>query len=174
MEGTTTPSSTASDPRIMGCDSTQHASVFGAANQAGSFHIPGGYDIGSFLNRAGKEHIRIVEQPLPDGVCGAWHDASRTIFLHDRLNQRQLYCTLCHELIHAWHHDPGCGTPYGVKCERRCRRETALALISPVDYGMVEQVYEGNAWMMAVELGVTVQVLSDYRQALYDMGVCVQ
>lgn len=30
MEGTTTPSSTASDPRIMGCDSTQHASVFGA------------------------------------------------------------------------------------------------------------------------------------------------
>ncbi|WP_270560730.1 hypothetical protein [Bifidobacterium dentium] len=49
-----------------------------------------------------------------------------------------------------------------------------MALISPVDYGMVEQVYEGNTWMMAVELGVTVQVLSDYRQALYDMGVCVQ
>ena len=105
MEGTTTPSSTASDPRIMGCDSTQHASVFGAANQAGSFHIPGGYDIGSFLNRAGKEHIRIVEQPLPDGLCGAWHEASRTIFLHDRLNQRQRRCTLCHELIHAKYHD---------------------------------------------------------------------
>lgn len=82
--------------------------------------------------------------------------------------------TLCHELIHAKHHDPGCGSQYGLKCERRCRRETALALISPVDYGMVEQIYEGNTWMMAVELGVTIQVLSDYRQLLYDSGVCVQ
>ena len=59
-------------------------------------------------------------------------------------------------------------------CERRCRRETALALISPVDYGMAETVYEGNTWMMAVELGVTIQVLNDYRQLLYDSGVCVQ
>lgn len=174
MEGTTTPSSTASDPRIMGCDSTQHASVFGAANQAGSFHIPGGYDLGAFLDRAWKEHIRIIEQPLPDGLCGAWHEASRTIFLHDRLNQRQRRCTLCHELIHAKHHDSGCGTQYGLKCERRCRRETALALISPVDYGMAETVYEGNTWMMATELGVTVQVLLDYRQLLHDSGVCVQ
>ena len=46
-------------------------------------------------------------------------------------------------------------------------------MISPVDYGMVEQIYEGNTWMMAVELGVTIQVLSDYRQLLYDSGVCV-
>lgn len=82
MEGTTTPISAASDPRIMGCDSTQHASVFGAANQAGSFHITIGCSLDSFLDRAGKEHIRIVEQPLPDGLCGAWHEASRTIFLH--------------------------------------------------------------------------------------------
>nr|APO34932.1 Unknown Function [uncultured bacterium] len=49
-----------------------------------------------------------------------------------------------------------------------------MALISPVDYGIAETVYEGNTWMMAVELGVTVQVLSDYRQLLYDSGVCVQ
>ena len=32
----------------------------------------------------------------------------------------------------------------------------------------------GNTWMMAVELGVTIQVLNDYRQLLYDSGVCVQ
>ena len=146
--------------------STQHASAFGAANQAGSFHITGGCSLDSFLDRAGREHIRVIEQPLPNGLCGAWHEASRTIFLHDRLNQRQRRCTLCHELIHA--------SQYGIKCERRCRRETALALISPVDYGMAETVYEGNAWMMAVELGVTIQVLEDYRQLLYDSGVCAQ
>lgn len=91
-----------------------------------------------------------------------------------RLNQRQRRCTLCHELVHARHHDPGCGTRYGIKCERRWRRETALALISPVDYGMAETVYEGNTWMMAVESGVIIQVLNDYRQLLYDSGVCVQ
>lgn len=121
-----------------------------------------------------EAHVHIVEQPLPDGLCGAWHEASRTIFLHDRLNQRQRRCTLCHELIHAKYHDSGCGTSYGAKCELRCRRETALVLISPVNYGMVEQVYEGNAWMIAVELGVTIQVLTDYRQLLHDSGVCVQ
>ena len=81
---------------------------------------------------------------------------------------------MCHELIHARYHDPGCGSQYGVKCERRCRRETALALISPVDYGMAEEIYEGAAWPMAVELGVTVQVLMDYRQLLHDSGVCMQ
>ncbi|MGO4973681.1 ImmA/IrrE family metallo-endopeptidase [Bifidobacterium boum] len=158
----------------MNIDGIQHASVFGAANQAGSFHIASGCSLDSFLDNAGKEHIRIIEQPLPDGLCGAWHKASQTTFLHDRLNQRQRRCTLCHELIHARHHDPGCGSQYGMKCERRCRRETALALISPVDNGMAETVYEGNTWMMAVELGVTIQVLNDYRQLLYDSGVCVQ
>lgn len=115
-----------------------------------------------------------MSRDLPHNTCGLYDDRHRLILLADWLNPRQEYCTLVHELIHAHHRDPGCGTPYGVKCERRCRRETALALISPVDYGMVEQVYEGNTWMMAVELGVTVQVLSDYRQALHDMGVCVQ
>ena len=108
--------------------------------------------------------------------CQSYRATSHATYVAcaDWLNQRQRRCTLCHELIHARHHDPGCGTRYGIKCERRCRRETALALISPVDYGMAEEVYEGNTWMMAVELGVTVQVLSDYRQLLYDSGVCVQ
>lgn len=118
--------------------------------------------------------IHIIEDTLPQGVCGYWHDASRTIWLHDKLNSRQRLCTLQHELIHAGHHDPGCGGRYGAKCECRCRRETALALISPVDYGISEEIYGGNAWPMAVELGVTIQVLMDYRQLLHDSGVCVQ
>lgn len=49
--------------------------------------------------------IRIIEDTLPQGVCGYWHDASRTIWLHDKLNSRQRLCTLQHELIHAGHHD---------------------------------------------------------------------
>ena len=118
--------------------------------------------------------LTIVSYRLPRDTCGLYDDRHKLILLADGLNQRQRRCTLCHELIHAKHHDSGCGTQYGLKCERRCRRETALVLISPVNYGMVEQVYEGNTWMMAVELGVTIQVLNDYRQLLHDSGVCVQ
>ena len=118
--------------------------------------------------------LTIVSYRLPRDTCGLYNDRRKLILLADWLNQRQRRCTLCHELIHAKHHDSGCGTQYGLKCERRCRRETALVLISPVNYGMVEQVYEGNTWMMAVELGVTIQVLNDYRQLLHDSGVCVQ
>lgn len=131
-------------------------------------------DIDTLYARAGGMGLRVEEDRLPRGMNGCYCDALGLIVLHDKLNARQRHCTLCHELIHARHHDPGCGTRYGAKCERRCRRETALALISPVDYGMAETVYEGNTWMMAVELGVTIQVLDDYRQLLYDSGVCVQ
>lgn len=118
--------------------------------------------------------LTIVSYRLPRDTCGLYDDRRKLILLADWLNQRQRRCTLCHEPIHAKHHDSGCGTQYGLKCERRCRRETALVLISPVNYGMAEQVYEGNTWMMAVELGVTIQVLNDYRQLLHDSGVCVQ
>ena len=118
--------------------------------------------------------LSVVSCSLPRDICGLYDDRHKLILLADGLKQRQRRCTLCHELIHAKHHDPGCGSRYGAKCERRCRRETALTLISPVDYGMVEQVYEGNTWMMAMELGVTIQVLNDYRQLLHDSGVCVQ
>lgn len=81
---------------------------------------------------------------------------------------RQRLCTLCHELVHAKYRDLGCGTRFGVKCERRARRETALTLISPVEFAMAEEVYGENAWMMATELDVTMQVLTDYRQILKD------
>ena len=133
-----------------------------------------GNEIARLYMRAGEMGLTVESTDLPRDICGLYDDRHGLILLADWLNQRQRRCTLCHELIHAKHHDPGCGSPYGIKCERRCRRETALALISPVDYGIAETVYEGNTWMMAVELGVTIQVLNDYRQLLYDSGVCVQ
>ena len=126
------------------------------------------------LMNASMIGVRVEERRLPSGLCGVYYEPARLIILDESMPDFQRRCTLCHELIHAKHHDPGCGSRYGLKCERRCRRETALALISPVDYGMAETVYEGNTWMMAVELGVTVQVLLDYRQLLHDFGVCVQ
>lgn len=118
------------------------------------------------LYEASRLGVRIEERQLAGDRCGIYYDPLRLIIIDERLAGFQRRCTLCHELIHAKYHDSGCGTQYGAKCERRCRRETALALISPVDYGMAETVYEGNAWIMAVELGVTMQVLKDYQTLL--------
>ncbi|WP_338154066.1 ImmA/IrrE family metallo-endopeptidase [Bifidobacterium dentium] len=51
-----------------------------------------------------------MSRDLPHNTCGLYDDWHRLILLADWLNPRQEYCTLVHELIHAWHHDPGCGT----------------------------------------------------------------
>lgn len=110
--------------------------------------------------------LKVLESDIPGTTCGLYCDQLRTIWLADWLNDRQRLCTLCHELVHAKYRDLGCGTRFGVKCERRARRETASTLISPVEFAMAEEVYGENAWMMAAELGVTIQVLEDYRQLL--------
>ena len=110
--------------------------------------------------------LKVLESDIPGTTCGLYCDRLRTIWLADWLNDRQRLCTLCHELVHAKYRDLGCGTRFGVKCERRARRETASTLISPVEFAMAEEVYGDNAWMMAAELGVTIQVLEDYRQLL--------
>lgn len=113
-------------------------------------------------------HVRILETDMPGTTCGLYCDRLNTIWLADWLNDRQRLCTLCHELVHAKYRDLGCGTRFGVKCERRARRETALTLISPVEFAMAERTWDGNTWHMAADLDVTMQVLTDYRQILKD------
>lgn len=49
-----------------------------------------------------------------------------------------------------------------------------MRLVSPVDYAAAEQVYDGCAWRIACELGVTMQVVEDYRQILHDSGMVWQ
>lgn len=112
--------------------------------------------------------LKVLESDIPGTTCGLYCERLNTIWLADWLNDRQRLCTLCHELVHAKYRDLGCGTRFGVKCERRARRETALTLISRVEFAMAEEVYGENAWMMATELDVTMQVLTDYRQILKD------
>jgi len=114
--------------------------------------------------------VRVTWQELPAGYCGVYDWTRCRIVLHDGLTPVQARCTLCHELEHVRHFDRVCGG----KGEARARRRTALRLVSPVAYAAAEQVYDANTWLMAVELGVTVQVLEDYRQILHDSGVVWQ
>ncbi len=93
--------------------------------------------------------LRVEEDCLPRGMNGYYCDALGLIVLHDKLNARQRLCTLQHELIHAHYHDIGCGSIAGLKAELRARRETALTLISPIEYQLAESAYDGEAYSMA-------------------------
>lgn len=84
--------------------------------------------------------LKVLESDIPGTTCGLYCDRLRTIWLADWLNDRQRLCTLCHELVHAKYRDLGCGTRFGVKCERRARRETALMLISPAEFAISEEL----------------------------------
>lgn len=114
--------------------------------------------------------VRVSRQPLPAGICGVYDWPRDRIVLHDGLTPVQARCTLCHELEHVRHGDRSCTG----KGEAGARRRTALRLVSPVAYAAAEQVYDGCAWQIACELGVTVQVIDDYRQILHDSGMVWQ
>lgn len=104
--------------------------------------------------------VRVEERSLERGLCGLYCDALRLIIVDDRLLDHQKLCTLCHELVHARHRDSGCGI-IGAKEERRTRKETALWLVNPVEYAAAECLYDGDSYLIACELGVTVQVVED-------------
>lgn len=120
------------------------------------------------LSEASLLDVRVEERRLPNGLCGFYYEPARLIVLDESMPDFQRRCTLCHELVHARYHDPGCGTPYGAKAEQRARRETALRLIDPVEYASAEALCEGDAYRIACELDVTLQVIEDYRMLLHD------
>lgn len=111
--------------------------------------------------------VRVEERKLGRGLCGLYCDALRLVIVDNRLLDHQKLCTLCHELVHARHGDPGCGA-IGAKAERRTRKETALWLVNPAEYASAERLYDGDPYLIACELGVTMQVVNDYRQILSD------
>lgn len=74
--------------------------------------------------------VHVEERKLGRGLCGLYCDALRLIIIDNHLLDHQKLCTLCHELVHARHHDPGCGI-IGAKTEQRTRKETALWLVGP-------------------------------------------
>lgn len=123
-----------------------------------------------FLSEASLLGVRVEERRLPSGLCGFYYEPARLIVLDESMPDFQRRCTLCHELVHARYHDTGCGTPYGVKAERRARRQTALRLIDPVEYASAEALCEGDAYRIACELDVTLQVVNDYQDMLHDMA----
>lgn len=115
--------------------------------------------------------VTVSSAILLDGLWGCYDNENRVILIDRRLTYAAKRCTLVHELLHWRHGDTGCSNDSS-KLERRARRETALTLIDPLRYGMLEQMYEGNSWNISQELEVTQQVLGDFRLAMSER-VCI-
>lgn len=111
----------------------------------------------------------LIEDKTFDGSqCGEYDPVSRTAFIDPTMSMEQLVCTLQHELIHAKHFDDGLRLLSREKEECLTRKETALALINPVEYMHAEDLYGGEPYAMAQELGITVGVLLNYQRWLHD------
>lgn len=111
----------------------------------------------------------LIEDKEFDGTqCGEYDPDTRTAYIDPTMSMEQRVCTLQHELIHAKHFDDGLGLLSREKEERLTRRETAFSLINPIEYMRAEDLYGGEPYAMAQELGITVGVLLDYRRWLHD------
>lgn len=115
--------------------------------------------------------VTVSSAILPNELWGCYDAENHVILIDRRLTYAAKRCTLVHELLHWRHGDTGCSNDSS-KLERRARRETALTLIDPLRYGMLEQMYEGNSWNISQELEVTQQVLGDFRLAMSER-VCI-
>lgn len=107
--------------------------------------------------------LMVCSDYLRDDLCGIYVDDVETIVIDRRLTLDAKRCVLVHELIHWAHGDNGiCGG----REERRARQMTALALIDEDAYRVAEMMYEGNAALIAEELGVTQEIVGDYQDYL--------
>ena len=118
----------------------------------------------SLYDEAARLGVRVEERRLSGSVCGYYYDACRLILLDERLADHQRLCTLCHELVHAEYRDISCVCDS--RFETRTRRITASRLISDVDYKFAEAMYGTDVWLLSEALGVTCDVIQDYRSFL--------
>lgn len=112
--------------------------------------------------------VLIEDREFDGSQCGEYDPITRTAYIDPTMSMEQRVCTLQHELIHARHFDDGLRLLSRDKEECLTRKETALALINPVEYMHAEDLDGGEPYAMAQELGITVGVLLDYQRWLHD------
>ena len=112
--------------------------------------------------------VLIEDRDFNDTQCGEYDPDTRTAFIDPTMSVEQRVCTLQHELIHARHFDDGLRLLSREKEECLTRKDTAFALINPIEYMKAEDLYGGEPYAMAQELGITVGVLLDYQRWLHD------
>lgn len=114
-------------------------------------------------------HIDVVvaSEPLGGIRMGYYCETTRTIIIDRNMTYRQKRCALMHELVHWAHGDQACDNIHAAR-ERRTRLETARRLVDMDEYRTAENVYQGNAWLIADELDVPIQVINVIQEWLHD------
>lgn len=121
---------------------------------------------GQMRRQADNLDVTIASAHLPGNMEGCYDQHSNIILIDRSMTYTQKRCALLHELIHWAHKDTSKDGVYGSRIEHRTRRETALKLIDPIEYQTAEAMYEGDAYQIACELDVTLQVVQDYQRML--------
>lgn len=106
----------------------------------------------------------VIQSTVLNGRLMGCYDAQLEAITIDRdmiLDYKK--CALVHELAH-WVYDDDSRPPYGGKREREARRLTAETLIRPDAYRQAETMYEGDVWLMAYELGICPDIITDYQK----------
>ena len=100
---------------------------------------------------------------LKKGLMGCYDAEFEAITIDRTMILDDKKCVLIHELAH-WVYDDDSRPPYGAKREREVRKLTASTLIRADDYRQAEQAYEGDIYLMAMDLGVTTGIILDYQK----------
>lgn len=106
--------------------------------------------------------LMVCSDYLDGNLCGMYIDEVETIIVDRRLTMDVKRCVLVHELIHWARADDRCG----IRDEHMVRRMTAEALIDEHAYRRAEAMYEGCSALIAEELGVTQEIVEDYKMLL--------
>lgn len=99
---------------------------------------------------------------------GAYYHRRGLIVVDSRLPAVAQRCVLAHEYVHALYGHDG---HQDAAVERRVTRDAARLLISSADYRLAERMYEGDVWLVAEELNVTVEFVHAYQEWLTQMRV---
>lgn len=110
--------------------------------------------------------IHVDEYALPEHVCGLYDESIATIAIDANMIEVQKKCTLVHELFHWVHADDSCEWLSHKTTELRTQRETAIMMINQTKYIAAEREYDGEHYLIACELDVTVSLVDMYRSML--------
>lgn len=121
--------------------------------------------------------IAVEYTDLPPDRDGEYDHAKKRIRLQRGMATRLHRSVLAHECAHAVFADvPSRFGPVNAKQERRADEWAALRLIDVDAYKRAEAIHHGHTEALAVELGVTVDLIEAYQRILLriDDAVYVQ
>lgn len=105
---------------------------------------------------------------------GEYDHDSQLIRLQRGMSPRLHRSVLAHEIAHAVFADvPSMFGPVNAKQERRADEWAALRLISVEEYRRSEALHHGHVEALAVELGVTVDLVEAFQRVLLRVGQIV-